>query len=317
MTVSSELTAARETVGFIGLGRMGLGMARRLVASGHAVLAFDADAAALSAFGASGGHTAASVREVADRARIVFACLPTLDICANVALGKGGVVEGSTIEIYVETSTIGQAVAARIAAGLREARGIRMLDSPISGGQQGAADGTLTTVSAGDQSAFDEVQPLWRCMASHVVYAGAEPGLGQLYKVINNYIVMSAMAATCEAIAVGVRAGADEAKLVDVINYATGRNFATSVYFPSVVLPRKSVSSLHMAMKDVRLFADAAAGVGNSSEGACVVLKHWQAAADDGLSMVQWYERMLKGNASGDTDRSRGTVSTKAIHKDS
>ncbi|MDB5582979.1 MAG: 3-hydroxyisobutyrate dehydrogenase [Bradyrhizobium sp.] len=280
-------------IGFIGLGRMGGGMARRMLAHGRSVIGFDTNEETMAAFAGAGGRVAASIREVADQAEIVFASLPTIAVSRDVALGAGGIVGGAAVKIYVETSTIGPGEARRLAQEMGAASDIIFVDAPVSGGPKGAEDGSLTTVVAGPKSAFDAVAPYWRDMAAHIVHAGEAPGLGQLYKVINNYIVMNSLAATCEAIAVGVRAGADEASLVDLINHATGRNFATNVYFPSVILPRAKVPSLRMAAKDVRLFAELADEVGHSSSGARGILVDWEAAADDNLNMVDWYEGML------------------------
>ena len=281
-------------VGFIGLGRMGGGMARRLVANEHQVIGFDPDGAALKRFTDAGGHAADSVLDVANQAGIVFASLPTLAVCEAVALGEAGIVEGKAVKIYVETSTVGQDQAGLLADALRTAKGIDYIDAPVSGGPRGAEEGSLTTVVAGARPAFEAMEPLMRCMATHIVFAGERPGLGQLYKVINNYIVMSSMALTCEAVAMGVRAGAREDLLVDVINHATGRNFTSSVKFPTDILPRAKVGSLHMAMKDVRLYAQLAEEHGHVSEGARLVLEQWEAAASKGLNVVQWYESLLQ-----------------------
>ncbi len=280
-------------IGFIGLGRMGGGMARRLVANGLSVIGFDTSRDVLTAFEAAGGTAAGSVRDVADKAEVVFASLPTLAASDAVVLGDGGVAEGKRIKIYVETSTIGKQAAERLSRALKDAGDICFLDSPVSGGPKGANEGTLTTVTAGPKWAFDEVQPYWRHMADNVVYVGDRPGLGQIFKVVNNYIVMSSLAATCEAVAMGVRAGADEATLVGVLNHATGRNFATSVYFPSMILPRAQTSQITMALKDVRLFADQAAELGLSSDCADSLVSMWQEADSRGLSLVEWYQSLL------------------------
>lgn len=288
-----------EPIGFIGLGRMGGGMARQLLAKGHAVICFDPDPSAVAAVTAAGGNAVASPRAVADQAEIVFACLPTIAICDDVALGPDGIVHGGAVRVYVETSTVGPAEAKRIADALFAARGIRLLDAPISGGPKGAEDGTLTTIVAGDRTAFDKASPFFEAVATHVVYAGKEPGLGQVYKIANNYIVMSSMAAVCEAIAVAVKSGADEAMLLDVLNHSTGRNFVTSYYFPTVIQPRAKISSLKMASKDVRLFAELAGKLGMESAGAEAVLASWEPAAAKGRSMVDWYQEMLDEKAAG------------------
>jgi 3-hydroxyisobutyrate dehydrogenase-like beta-hydroxyacid dehydrogenase len=274
---------------------MGSGMARQLLAKGCGVIGYDPEEQALSSFVEAGGKRAESVREVADHATIVFASLPTIVICNEVALGEDGVIAGSAVKIYVETSTIGPKEAKRLAEEMHKIGNIVFLDAPVSGGIDGADKGTLTTIVGGERAAFDLVNPFLQKIATHIVYAGETPGLGQLYKVINNYIVMNSLAITCEAVAIGVQAGGDEALLIDVVNHSTGRNFATSVYFPTVILPRVSVPSLRMAAKDVRLFVELAEKYGQPSACGTSVLERWEAAAEGGLNMVQWYEAMLQG----------------------
>jgi 3-hydroxyisobutyrate dehydrogenase-like beta-hydroxyacid dehydrogenase len=272
---------------------MGGGMARRLVAKGHRVIGFDPSASAQDAFAAAGGQLADSPRAVADHAKIIFASLPSVAISAEVALGPEGVRHGRALRIYIETSTIGPTEVSRIADALEKEHGIQLLDAPVSGGPKGADEGTLTTVVAGPRDAFEEVRRYLEDMAAHIVYAGETPGLGQIYKIVNNYIVMSAMATTCEAIAVGVRCGADEAMLLDVINHSTGRNYASSFYFPAVVRPRAKIPSLRMAAKDVRLFCDLASQIGRTAICGGSILESWDPIAENGASMVDWYRSML------------------------
>ena len=280
-------------IGFIGLGRMGGGMARQLLAKGHAVIGSDPNATAMAAFVAAGGRAAASPRDVANTAEIIFASLPTIAISEDVAFGCDGVVHGETARIYIETSTIGPSKVREIADILRTQRGIDVLDAPVSGGPKGADEGALTTIVAGSSTAFAEAQAYLDCMAAKVTYVGEQPGLGQVYKIVNNYIVMNSMATTCEAIAIGLQCGADEETLLDVLNHSTGRNFATSFYFPMVIKPRAKISSLHMAAKDVRLFCDLAERVGQPSIAGRNILESWEPAADRGQSMVDWYCRMI------------------------
>jgi 3-hydroxyisobutyrate dehydrogenase len=280
-------------LGFVGLGRMGGGMARRLIAKGHPVIGFDPSASAQAAFAAAGGQSADSPRAVADHAKIIFASLPSVAISAEVALGPEGVRHGRALRIYIETSTIGPTEMRRIADALKKERGIHLLDAPVSGGPKGADEGTLTTVVAGPREAFQEAQRYLEDMAAYIVYAGETPGLGQIYKIVNNYIVMSAMATTCEAIAVGVQSGADEAMLLDVINHSTGRNYASSLYFPAVIRPRAKVPSLRMAAKDVRLFCDLASQIGRTAICGGSILESWDPVAENGASMVDWYRSML------------------------
>ncbi len=120
-----------EKIGFIGVGMMGGGIARRMIEHGVPVLAYDRDANALQDMLRHGADVASSVREIVDQTEFVFACLPTADVSRAVALGPGGVAGGTKVKIYIETSTLGSTVAAELADAL-EQHGIIMLAPPSS-----------------------------------------------------------------------------------------------------------------------------------------------------------------------------------------
>ncbi|HWG07271.1 MAG TPA: NAD(P)-binding domain-containing protein, partial [Beijerinckiaceae bacterium] len=160
-----------ETLGFIGTGNLGGALVETLLKAGHDVAIFDTDATAMAALEAKGARPLASARAVGDEAAIVFACLPTPEICQAVALAKDGVTAGKAIEIYVETSTLGMAAIDAIAAGLA-ARKIQFLDNPIVGGGGGAgvADGKAATITAGPRAAFARVEPILKSLTRNVFY---------------------------------------------------------------------------------------------------------------------------------------------------
>lgn len=268
---------------------MGGGMARCLLAGGYEVVGYDLAEPAMKAFADAGGCRAQSVRHVADQAEIVFASLPTIEASRKVVSD----VSGNAIRIFIETSTVGPSEAREMAKALEQS-GIRYLDAPVSGGAAAANAGTLTTIISGDVEAVAEVKPIYAKMASNIVDGGDEPGRGQLFKVINNFIVMNSVAVVCEAIAVGVRAGASEDQLLEVINLSTGRNFATKTFFPGVIMPRTSDLPFDMILKDVKLFSSLADKQGSPSNAANQVRDEWEAASNKGLTVLQWYEMLLK-----------------------
>ena len=248
-------------IGFIGVGQMGAPMAERLVASGREVAVFDVNAAAMRPLVARGAIAAGSARAAAAGAEIVFACLPSPEVSKSVALGPDGIAGVEGLRVYVETSTIGTAAIKAIAAGLG-ARGITVLDSPVSGGPRGARAGKLATMVAGDRAAFDRVRPLFDAIAGKVFYVGAEPGLAQITKLANNMISAAGMAVAMEAAVMAVKAGVDAHTLIDVVNASTGRNTATTDKFPQSILPRTFDygGKLATMYKDVELcFAEARA----------------------------------------------------------
>ncbi len=145
-------------LGFIGCGHMGGAMALRLAEAGYSLVVCDPDATRLEALLAKGATAAATPREVADRAEIVFACLPSQKISRAVAYGDTGVVGGKAIRIYIESSTIGQPTVVAIADALAAAN-IAVLDMPVSGGPSWAREGKLTTILSGPKDARDTVAP--------------------------------------------------------------------------------------------------------------------------------------------------------------
>jgi len=275
-------------IGFIGVGQMGAPMAERLVAAGHGVAVFDANPAAMQPLVARGAIAAGSAREAATGAEIVFACLPSPEISKSVALGSDGVAGVEGMRVYIETSTIGTAAVKAIAAGLK-ARGISVLDAPVSGGPRGARAGKLATMVAGDRAAFDRVRPLFEAIAGKVFYVGAEPGLAQITKLANNMISAAAMAVSMEAAAMAVKAGVDAHTLIDVVNASTGRNTATTDKFPQSILPRTFDygGKLRIMYKDVELcFAEARA----------LGVPMWV-----GSAVVQlWFQAMIEGRGQDD-----------------
>jgi len=275
-------------IGFIGVGQMGAPMAERLVAASHEVAVFDANPAAMQPLVARGAIGAASAREAAAGAEVVFACLPSPEISRSVALGADGIAGVEGVRIYIETSTIGTAALKAIASGLK-ARGISVLDAPVSGGPRGARAGKLATMVAGERAAFDRARPLFEAIAGKVFYVGAEPGLAQITKLANNMISAAAMAVSMEAAAMAVKAGVDAHTLIDVVNASTGRNTATSDKFPQSILPRTFDygGKLGIMYKDVELcFAEARA----------LGVPMWV-----GSAVVQlWFQAMTEGRGQDD-----------------
>jgi 3-hydroxyisobutyrate dehydrogenase-like beta-hydroxyacid dehydrogenase len=213
-------------IGFIGLGMMGGHMVRHLLARGFPVHVFDLDVGAVGKavnLGATAHRSAASVAEAAE---LVSVCLPTPDIVREVALGRGGLIEGRKVRIYADHSTTGPTVAREIALALGE-RQITTLDAPLAGGVAGAEAGTLSVMVSGPQWAFERVTDAFKSFGRNIVLVGAEVGQGQSLKLVNNMIVGATLAATCEAVLFGVRCGISPRTIVDMINVSTGRSFSS------------------------------------------------------------------------------------------
>ena len=246
-------------IGMIGLGHMGGAMAQRMMEQGHAVVGFDTAPDACARFQAAGGAVAESPRAVADRAEIVFACLPGKAASFDTAFGDRGIVHGRVVKIYVEMSTLGRAAVATIADNL-SGSGIGFLDAPISGGPKGAQAGTLTAIVAGAESEIAAARGPLGTVASNIFVVGDMPGMAQVCKLVNNILSITAMVTSCEAIAMGVKAGLDARTMIDVINVSTGRNSATMDKFPKAILPRTFDygGPLSIGVKDIDLYLELA-----------------------------------------------------------
>jgi len=203
-------------LGFIGLGVMGGPMARNLVKAGYPVTGFDTDRGRLDRFVAAGGKAAASAAEVGRGAEIVFLSLPTGDIVRQIVTGEGslcGVMRSGTIIADLSTT---EPKVAQDAAAACSAKGLVFLDAPVSGGEQGAIDASLSIMVGGDLTAFARCKPLLACVGRSVVHMGGS-GMGQATKLVNNMIVAANFAAVCEGWALAVKAGLDPATLHEAI----------------------------------------------------------------------------------------------------
>lgn len=248
-----------EQVGFLGVGAMGGAIVARLIQNGVPVLAYDPNAEVLARSHARGAATAESVQDVVNRVEVVFACLPNAQICRQVALGPAGVVEGSKVRIYADTSTIGGSTSVEISNGLA-GRGIVFLDSPVVGGVIAAESGSLGVLVAGPQAAYSRVKPVLEAFAGRTFYLGEKPGMAQVGKVVNNAVGYAALYATFEAVAVGLKAGIDIETLVGIINQGSGANFHTQKIFPAYIIPRKfeGTGAVEIGVKDLKCFLEEA-----------------------------------------------------------
>jgi 3-hydroxyisobutyrate dehydrogenase-like beta-hydroxyacid dehydrogenase len=263
-------------IGFIGLGKMGLPMARRLVEAGHKLVVYDTRRDAVDKLVALGAQAASSPKDVADRTETVMASLPSLDISLNVATGKDGVIEGKRVKRLVDLSTTGSQMAVKI-HGLLAKKNIVQIDSPVSGGVGGAEKGTLAVMVSGPRADFDLIKPALDVIGK-VFFISEKPGASQTMKLANNYLSATAIVATSEAVVMGVKAGLDPNVMIDVINAGSGLNTASRDKFPKSVLPRTFDFGFAtgLMVKDVRLCLEEMKGMGLSMEVAEAVGRLWE-----------------------------------------
>jgi 3-hydroxyisobutyrate dehydrogenase-like beta-hydroxyacid dehydrogenase len=265
-------------IGFIGIGNMGQPMARRLIEDGHKLVVYDTRNDAVAPLVALGAQLASSPADVADRVETVMASLPEPAIVAKVATGAGGVIEGKRIKRFVDLSTTGSRVAAEIAAALAK-KNIVQIDSPVSGGVTGANKGTLAVMVSGPAADIETVKDALSVFGK-VFVVGGKPGMAQTMKLANNFLSATAMAATSEAVVMGVKAGLDPAIMVDVINAGSGRNTASTDKFPKAILPRSFDLGFATALmlKDVRLCLEEAKALGVPNDVMSAVARLWELA---------------------------------------
>ena len=226
-------------LGFIGLGNMGLPMASRLLAAGHKVLAFDLRQDACQALAAQGAEIATSPRAIADRAITVFMSLPTPQVVRQVIEGKHqgeGLLGAAAMKVLVDLSTTGASITKDLARVTQQA-GVCYVDSPVSGGVNGAVKGTLAIMCACPRKDYEALEGLLAVFGKPF-HVGEEAGQGQSMKLANNMLSATAMAASAEAIAFGVKQGLNPMVMAEVINVSTGANTAIRDKFPKAIIPR-------------------------------------------------------------------------------
>src|SRR6202045_4758868 len=268
-------------IGFIGLGKMGFPMARRLIEAKHQLIVFDTRQEAVDRLGPLGAQAATSPKAVADRVETVMASLPSLQASLDVATGKDGVIEGKRIRRFVDLSTVGSQMAVRI-HDLLAKRNIVQLDSPVSGGVGGAEKGTLAVMVSGPRTDFEAAKPALEVIGK-VFFIGEKPGSAQTMKLANNLLSATAVVATSEAVVMGVKAGLDPAVMIDVINAGSGMNTGSRDNFPRSILPRSFDFGFAtgLMVKDVRLALEEMKSLGLSMEVADAVGRLWEVVIRD------------------------------------
>jgi 3-hydroxyisobutyrate dehydrogenase-like beta-hydroxyacid dehydrogenase len=248
-----------EKIAFIGVGRMGSGMAARLITAGHELTIYDPIASAMAPTAALGARVARSAADAAAVCTVVMASVPgPADARETARL----IADSPAVKIFIDLSTSGPAAAQAIAA-LLAPRGIAAIDAPVSGGVKGAAAGKLAIMASGPAPALARVRPLLEVLGK-VYELGEKPGLGQTVKLANNLMSAASLAIAAEALAMGVKAGVDPAAMLDVLNASSGRNSATQDKIPKHVLNRRFDFGFANALsfKDVRLCLDEAEALG-------------------------------------------------------
>ncbi len=297
------------TIGFIGLGNMGAPMAANLIKAGHHVTGYDLSPAALQSLLTVGGNVATSATDAARGAEFVITMLPAGDHVREVWLHQGGLIEAvqGTKPLLIDCSTI-DVESARTVTAAAEQAGLEMLDAPVSGGTVGAANGTLTFMVGGTETAFARGLPILHAMGKNIFLAGG-PGAGQAAKICNNMMLAINMVGVSEGFLLAQKLGLDWDKLYAITSTATSQSWALSNYCPAPGPVPAAPSNRDYApgfmaalmLKDMKLSQAAADASGSPTPLAAHSLSFYQAVVDagDGSKDFSVVFRWLAGQKRG------------------
>lgn len=282
------------SIGFLGLGKMGSPMMLNLLKAGHRIKAFDVVPSAMTAAGAAGAQLATDAADAARGVEVVVSMLPAGQHVRTAYLDDGGILSAATpATLLIECSTI-DVDTARAVNRAAAARGVDMVDAPVSGGVGGAAAATLTFMVGGTESAFQRAEPILQAMGKAVIHTG-DAGTGQAAKICNNMLLGISMIGVCEAFTLASRLGLDAQKLFDVSSKASGQCWSLTSYCPvpgpvptsPANRDYKAGFTAAMMLKDLRLAQQAA-----QSSGAATPLG----------ALAESLYALFCGAGSGDTD---------------
>jgi len=274
------MPAPREMsrVGFVGLGKMGAPMATRLAEAGYQVQGYDVSEAATKNWNERGAVPASpTLPAMADGAEVVILMLPDSAVVRAVlddllpALAEGTIV----VDMSSSEPLVTRELAAQAAA-----RGVTLVDAPVSGGVKGAVSGRLTIMAGGAEGDVARVRPLLDVLGARVVHVG-DVGAGHAVKALNNLLSATHLLATCEAMAAAAEFGLDVPTVLNAINTSSGRSGSTENKWPNYIVPRTFDSgfSLRLMLKDIRIALGLATAAGTPSTLSALAVEQWAEAA--------------------------------------
>jgi 2-hydroxy-3-oxopropionate reductase len=249
-------------VGYIGLGIMGKSIARNIMKAGYPIVVHNRSQASVNELAAEGAIAATSPEEVSRQVDVVFTNLPDSPDVEQVVLGKNGIIAGTHEGlIYVDNSTIKPETARVIAARLAE-KGVVALDAPVSGGDIGAKNGTLTIMVGGPEEALKTVMPVFEAMGKKITHIG-EAGSGQITKAANQIMVAAQMVAMGELLIFAQKAGADPRKVIEAIKGGAAQCWSLDVKPPRLFIGNRQPGfKARMQAKDLNIVMESARSFG-------------------------------------------------------
>jgi 3-hydroxyisobutyrate dehydrogenase len=295
---------AKPRIGFVGLGNMGAPMAENLLKAGFELAVADADPGRLAGF-ANRAALPASLADFGRASDLVVTMLPDGKIVRKVLCGSPGSNDGILAGLAVGSLVIDMSSSAPV--GTRElgaalaARGVALVDAPVSGGVKRAADGTLAIMVGGEAADIERCRPLLAAMGRDIFPTG-KLGSGHAMKALNNYVSAAGLAAAAEAVLVGQRFGLDPAVMTDILNASTGRNNATENKLKQFILSRRYGAgfSLGLMAKDLRTALETAEATHTPAPLAAACIALWNQAeaklgpAADHTAIAQYLETLIE-----------------------
>ncbi len=269
-------------VGYIGLGLMGKSMARNIMKVGFPVVVHNRSRGAVEELTSEGASPASSPVEVARQVDVVITNLPDSPDVEQVVLGPQGILEGAHQGlIYVDNSTIKPETARSIAARLAE-KGVMALDAPVSGGDIGARNGTLTIMVGGPEEALKKVMPVLEAMGKKITHIG-EAGSGQIAKAANQIMVAAQMVAMGELLIFAQKAGADPQKVIEAIKGGAAQCWTLDVKPPRLFAGNRQPGfKARMQAKDLNIIMDSARAYGVPLPSAAIHTQLFNAMVEQG-----------------------------------
>ncbi len=272
-----------ERIGFIGLGIMGRGMAMNLLRAGFSLTVWNRTASRIEPFVAEGARAAQSPAEVAEHSDIIITCVSDTPDVQDVIMGENGVIQRAAAgALVIDMSTISPKVTRDIGEAL-EARGIHMLDAPISGGSEGAAKGTLSIMIGGEASQVERAMPCLEAMGKAITHVGPR-GAGQAVKLVNQILVVVTMLGVGEALLFAEASGVDLEKTLAAVTQGAAGSWMLSNRGPQVInRDWRPGFTIDLQQKDLRLVMEAADEIGVPMMGTGMVYQLYRTLQDRGL----------------------------------
>jgi 3-hydroxyisobutyrate dehydrogenase-like beta-hydroxyacid dehydrogenase len=272
-----------ERIGFVGLGTMGGGMARNLLAKGHALTVWNRSAERTAALVAAGANAAARPAELASRCDLVMVCVSDTPDVEQVAQGPEGILAGlSPGSLVIDHSSISPAVTRRLAAAA-SAKGAGWLDAPVSGGSEGAARGTLSIMVGGDPGQLERARPYLAAYGTTITHVGPS-GAGQLAKIVNQILVVVTQQGVGEALLLAQAGGLDLGTTIDAVKGGAAGSWMLANRGPQMARRDwRPGFTIDLQQKDLRLALEAADELGVPLPATALVFQLYRALQQRGL----------------------------------